>query len=166
MAFNKEKKTVNKTVKIIEREVQVPIFKEVEVIKPVFVEKKIEVRIPDFKPYIVKEPVIEKEIVHVQDAVVSKKEINVEVPVYREVRIDVPKYVEKVVEVPVFVEKKVVVEKVEIKPVIKEVEVVKEVVKIIEVEKKVEIEKPIFRDVIVDIIKPKYKCQSCGKEVK
>ena len=112
-----------------------PVAVEKEYEKPVFVEKVVEV-----------EKVVLKEVVK-------------EVPITR--------YVEeiktKVIEIPKFVEKVIEVEKVKVIPVEKVIEIVIE--KPVFVDREVILDKVKYREVVVDVIKPHYVCQACGKEV-
>ena len=107
------------------------------------------------------------EDVDVTNAKVVTREVIVEVPKFVEKIIEVIKIVEvpKEVEVPEFVTKIIEVDEVKIVPkvIVKEIE--QERVKWIDVEREHIVEKAIFRDRIVDVIKPRYACQSCGAEV-
>ncbi len=71
----------------------------------------------------------------------------------------------KIVEIPKYIEKIIYTERVEIVPkvIVKELE--QERVKWIDVEKEHVIDRPKFREKVVDVIKPHYKCQKCNFEV-
>ena len=144
----------------VDRIVEVPTYKEVIVEKPRYVNKDYEVPNVVYKDQVIQRPVIvDKEITN---TVVKTVEVIVEKPRYVEKVIEVPKYVEKIVEVPKYVERIVHVDKVEVIPKKVVVDVPCEVVKFNAVEKDFIIDRPKFRDKVVDVIKPHYKCQGCG----
>ena len=166
MAFESGNSTeVNTTRKVIERIVEIPQFKDVEVLRPVLVDKIVEVLVPVFKDYNVDKPVFVEKIIEVQKVKVSEVEVTVNRPVFKEKVIELPVYKEIIIEKPVIreVEKIIKVERVEIVPKFKEI--VKEVNVPRIIYKDQVVNRPIFRERIVDVIKPCYKCQNCGHEV-
>ena len=165
MGFKQKQASVDKTVKVIEREVQVPKFREVDVIQPRIVEKRMEVKVPDFVKYEVKEPVITKVPMTVKDIKVVEEEYVVKVPKFVEYEVKVPKFVEYEVKVPKFIDKIVEVTEVKIVPKVVEKEIIQERIKWVDVERDHVIDRPKFRDVHVDVIKPHYKCQACGQTI-
>jgi hypothetical protein len=105
----------------------------------------------------------------VEVPVFVKKEIVVEhvkvVEKVKEVTVDKPKFEEQIIFMPKYVTKVISVEQVKIIPIEKEVVVEKLVEKEVVVEKEVIVDRPKFRERVVDVIKPHYVCQNCGKEV-
>ena len=164
MAFAAGEREEKKEI-LVKRIVEVPTYKEVEIIKPIIKEKVIQINKPMLKEVQVAKPIF--------------KEVVVEVPVYKEVevivekvkivevikKVEVPKFVEKIVEVPKYVNKYIPVEQVEITVKRREELVIVPVEKVKIVEREVHVDKPKFRERIVDVIKPHYVCQDCGKEV-
>lgn len=167
MPFSKTPQAIETQIakKVIQRIVEVPKFKTVEVQRAKIVEKNIEVKVPVFVDYNVPRPVFKDRIITVTDVKVNKIEQEVIVPIFREKVVEVPRYIEKVIEVPKFVEKLVPVERLKIVEKVRIVEVPYEVKVPKIVEQEVIVNRPKFRERIVDVIKPKYKCQKCGHEV-
>jgi len=166
MGFDKTAPTpVDKKVTVIKREVQVPKFVDVEVKQAVIVEEKFTVKVPEFVPYEVKGPVITKEPITVKDVTIKEEEYTVRIPKFVEYEVKVPVFVPYEVKEPQFVKEEVTIQEVKVIPKVVTKEITEERVNWVDVDKDHVVDRPIFKDVHVDVIKPHYKCQNCGQEV-
>ena len=97
MGFAAGEKEEREEIKV-KRVVEIPQYKTVEVERPVFKERKIEIIKPEFKRKIIEKPVYRE--VTVEKPIFEKKVIKVEkVKVIEKIKIvEVPKYVEKIIE--------------------------------------------------------------------
>jgi hypothetical protein len=163
-AFKKAVKETT-TERIVDRIVEVPKYKEVIVQKPKFVEKTISIDKPIYKEVEVERIRYIEKVVEVPKYI--EKQIIVETVrvVEKIVVVEVPKYIEKIIEVPKYVTKEIIVEQVKLVPVEKKVELSFTVDKPIIKERDVVVDRPKYRELIVDVVKLHYKCQACGKEV-
>lgn len=166
MGFNKKAPTpVDKTVTVIKREVQVPRFVDVEVKQAKIVEEIVKVKVPEFVPYPIKEPVITKEPITVKDVTVKEEEYIVKVPKFVEYEVKVPVFVPYEVKEPVFKKEEVTIQEVKIVPKVITKEITEERVNWVNIDKDHIVDRPKFREVHVDVVKPHYKCQACGNEI-
>ena len=168
------RRTITKVVeKEVVKEVQVPVYEQIEVpvekevIKKVPVEVIKEVQVPVEKE-VIKEVPVEKEVIKEVPVEVVKEVIKevpievekevikeVEVPVEKEVIKEVPVVKEVIKEVPVEVEKIVYRDSEKNEPIVKEVPVVREVIKEVPIEKEivkeVKVEVPVEKEVIKEV---------------
>ena len=156
-----DNKRINGTTKVIDKIVHVPKYVEVIIEKPVLQEKIVQYEKPVYVDREIINPILRDVDVPVEKVKIIEVEKIVEVPVYTEVIVERPVYVEKEIIVNKYVEKiiDIPVEKIRWVEVVREIEVPHIVYKDIVVNR------PKFRDVHVDVIKPHYKCQNCGEEV-